>query len=100
MASTDQRRRPGAARRAPGEPHAAGATGRYSGAYGAVWSAAYLLGPLGGTRLLALSPAALWLSCALLATAAAAGLLVLAPAIRRRSQAARLPGGGRGGSVH
>jgi hypothetical protein len=23
--------------------------GRYSGAYGAVWSAAYLLGPLGGT---------------------------------------------------
>ena len=64
--------------------------GRYSGAYGAMWSAAYLLGPLGGTRLLALSPAVLWLTCGLLATASAAGLLVLAPAIRRRSHAARL----------
>lgn len=66
--------------------------GRYSGAYGAIWAAAYLLGPLGGTRLLALSPAALWLTCGLLATAAAAGLLALAPAIRRRSRAARLTG--------
>jgi hypothetical protein len=39
-------------------------------------------------------PGRLWLSCGLLATAAATGLLVLAPAIRRRSRAARLPGGG------
>ena len=69
--------------------------GRYSGAYGAMWSAAYLLGPLGGTRLLALSPAVLWLTCGLLATASAAGLLVLAPAIRRRSHAARLSADGR-----
>ena len=69
--------------------------GRYSGAYGAVWSTAYLLGPLGGTRLLALSPAVLWLTCGLLATASATGLLVLAPAIRRRSHAARLSGDGR-----
>jgi hypothetical protein len=52
------------------------------------------LGPLGGTRLLALGPAVLWLACGLLATAAATGLLVLAPAIRRRSQAAWLAGGG------
>jgi MFS family permease len=71
--------------------------GRYSGAYGAIWATAFLLAPLGGTRLLALGPAALWLSCGLLATAAATGLLVLAPAIRRRSQAARLPGGGLAG---
>jgi MFS family permease len=70
--------------------------GRYSGAYGAVWAAAYLLGPLGGTRLLALSPVALWLTCGLLATAAAAGLLLLAPAIRHRSLAARLAGTGDG----
>jgi MFS family permease len=67
--------------------------GRYSGAYGAVWATAFLLAPLGGTRLLALSQAALWLACGLLATASAAGLLVLAPAIRRRSHAARLSGG-------
>ena len=69
--------------------------GRYSGAYGAIWAAAFLLAPLGGTRLLALSQAALWLSCGLLATASAAGLIVLAPAIRRRSHAARLSGVGR-----
>ena len=69
--------------------------GRYSGAYGAMWSAACLLGPLGGTRLLALSPAVLWCTCGLLATASAAGLLVLAPAIRRRSHAARLSADGR-----
>ncbi len=49
----------------------------------------------GGTRLLGLSQAALWLTSGLLATASAAGLLVLAPAIRRRSRAARLSGGGR-----
>ena len=39
-------------------------------------SSAYL--DRGGTRLLALSPAVLWLTCGLLATASAAGLLVLA----------------------
>jgi MFS family permease len=69
--------------------------GRYSGAYGAIWATAFLLAPLGGTRLLALSQAALWLACGLLATASAAGLLVLAPAIRRRSHAALLSGGRR-----
>jgi MFS family permease len=68
--------------------------GRYSGAYGAIWSTAYLLAPLGGTRLLALGPAALWLGCGLLATAAATGLLVLAAAIRRRSQARGWPEAG------
>ena len=69
--------------------------GRYSGAYGAVWAAAFLLAPLGGTRLLALGQAVLWLACGLLATASAAGLLVLAPAIRRRSHAALLSAAGR-----
>jgi hypothetical protein len=38
----------------------------------------------------------LWLGCGLLATASPTGLLVLAPAIRRRSHAARLSGGGHG----
>jgi MFS family permease len=65
--------------------------GRYSGAYGAIWSAAYLLGPLGGTRLLALGAPVLWLTCGLLAAAASAGLLALGPAIRRRSQPALGP---------
>jgi len=63
--------------------------GRYSGGYGAIWSTAYLLAPLGGTRLLALGPAVPWLTCGLLTTAGAAGLLALAPAIRRRAQAAK-----------
>lgn len=67
--------------------------GRYSGAYGAIWATAFLLAPLGGTRLLALGQAVLWLTCGLLAAASATGLLVLAPAIRRRSLAARLSGG-------
>lgn len=66
--------------------------GRYSGAYGAIWSAAYLLGPLGGTRLLALGAPVLWLTCGLLSAGAAAGLLALGPAIRRRSRAALVTG--------
>ena len=49
-----------------------------------------------GTRLLAPSPAVLWLIRGLLATAGGAGPLVLAAAIRRRSHAARLSGGGHG----
>ena len=61
--------------------------GRYSGAYGAVWSAAYLIGPLGGTRLLALGASFLWLGCACLGAGAALGLLALGPSIRRRAQA-------------
>jgi MFS family permease len=70
--------------------------GRYSGAYGAIWAGAYLLGPLGGTRLLAVGATVLWLACGLIATAAAAGLLLLAPAIRRRSRAVRLAATGDG----
>ena len=62
--------------------------GRYSGAYGAVWSAAYLLGPLGGTRLLALGAPVLWVTCGLMGAGTALGLLALGPAIRRRSRAA------------
>ena len=60
---------------------------RYSGAYGAVWSAAYLLGPPGGTRLLTLGARAvgdLWPR----GRGATLGLLALGPAIRRRSRAA------------
>jgi MFS family permease len=62
--------------------------GRYNGAYGAVWSAAYLLGPLGGTRLLALGAPVLWMTCGLMGAGASLGLLALGPAIRRRSRAA------------
>jgi len=60
--------------------------GRYSGAYGATWSAAYLLGPLAGTRLLALGAPVLWVSCAGLSALAAAGLLALGPAISQRAR--------------
>ncbi len=61
--------------------------GRYNGAYGAVWSAAYLLGPLGGTRRLALGAPVLWMTCGLMGAGASFGLLALGPAIRRRSRA-------------
>jgi predicted MFS family arabinose efflux permease len=60
--------------------------GRYSGAYGAVWSAAYLLGPLGGTRLLELGAPVLWVTCGFLGVGSAGGLLAMRPAIRRRYQ--------------
>jgi dipeptide/tripeptide permease len=60
--------------------------GRYSGAYGAVWSAAYLLGPLGGTHLLELGAPVLWVTCGLLGAGTAAGLLAMRPAIARRYQ--------------
>jgi MFS family permease len=63
--------------------------GRYSGAYGAIWSAAYLLGPLGGTRLLAIGAPALWVTCGLLGVGSAAGLLAIRPAIGRRYQSVR-----------
>jgi predicted MFS family arabinose efflux permease len=59
--------------------------GRYSGVYGAVWSAAYLAAPLGGTRLLAIGAPVLWLTCGCLGAVASAGMLALGPAIRRRS---------------
>jgi hypothetical protein len=50
-----------------------------SGAPGAIWSTAFLLAPLGGTRLLALGPAVPWLACGLLAAAGAAGCLPWRP---------------------
>lgn len=59
--------------------------GRYNGVYGAIWSAAYLAAPLGGTRLLAISAPALWLTCACLGGVAAAAMLALGPSVRRRS---------------
>lgn len=68
--------------------------GRYSGAYGAIWSAAYLAAPLGGTRLLGIGAPVLWLTCACLAGLAATAMLALGPAVRRRAggvQVIRLP---------
>jgi len=59
--------------------------GRYNGVYGAIWSAAYLAAPLGGTRLLTIGAPALWLTCACLGGVAATAMLALGPAIRRRS---------------
>ena len=59
--------------------------GLYSGAYGSVWSAAYLIGPLAGTRLLAIGAPVLWLGCASICIAAAMALLALGPGIRQRS---------------
>ncbi|GAA0415320.1 MFS transporter [Acrocarpospora corrugata] len=60
--------------------------GRYSGLYGFSWSVGALITPLLGTRLLAISPAVLWLSVGALGLVAALGQLALAPAIRRRAR--------------
>ncbi|MCK7622632.1 MFS transporter [Streptomyces sp. RS10V-4] len=59
--------------------------GRYNGLIGMAWGTGFLIAPVAGTRLLALGPAALWLSCAALALLAALAQLALAPALRRRS---------------
>ncbi|MBO3745654.1 MFS transporter [Streptosporangiaceae bacterium NEAU-GS5] len=59
--------------------------GRYSGLYGLSWSAAALLAPLLGSRLLEVSEAVLWPVCGALGLLAAAGLLAIGPAIRRQS---------------
>jgi MFS family permease len=68
--------------------------GRYSGAYGAVWSAAYLIGPLGGTRWLAIGAPVLWLACGGLGMGAAAGLLLFGRSIGRRTDGASPSGNG------
>ena len=46
--------------------------GRYMGAYGLVWAVALIVGPGLGLKLLALGPAALWLTCGALGLLAAA----------------------------
>ena len=49
--------------------------GRYMGVYGLVWAAALIIGPALGMKLLALGPAALWLSCGALGLVAATIIL-------------------------
>ncbi|MDI9581883.1 MDR family MFS transporter [Thermobispora bispora] len=61
--------------------------GRYSGLYGLSWSAAGLLAPLIGTRLLAVGPEVLWPVMGGLALLAAAAQLSLTRAIRARQAA-------------
>ncbi|WP_174555092.1 MDR family MFS transporter [Actinomadura hibisca] len=59
--------------------------GRYAATFGLAWSGGFLLAPLGGTQLLGVSAAALWLTCLGVSLATAAAILALGPAIRRRS---------------
>ncbi|KUL37923.1 MFS transporter [Streptomyces sp. NRRL F-4489] len=61
--------------------------GRYNGLIGMAWGTGFLIAPVAGTRLLALGPVPLWLSCAALALLAALAQLALAPALRRRPAA-------------
>jgi MFS family permease len=60
--------------------------GRYGGLYGTAFSAAALLGPLGGSWLLGHGAWLPWATCAALCAASGAGALALAPAVRRRRQ--------------
>lgn len=62
--------------------------GRYQGLYGAAWSVAALIAPLGGTALLAQGKLVIWPVCAGLTVLAGAGQLLLGPVIRRRASAA------------
>ncbi|WP_067127932.1 MDR family MFS transporter [Microtetraspora malaysiensis] len=61
--------------------------GRYAGLNGFAWSAASLLAPLLGTRLLDVGAPVLWITCGVLGALAAAAMLAIAPAIRRRAGA-------------
>ena len=45
--------------------------GRYMGAFGFTWATALMLGPVIGTTLFRLHPAALWMACACAAFSAA-----------------------------
>ncbi|MDP9861630.1 MULTISPECIES: MDR family MFS transporter [Streptosporangium] len=62
--------------------------GRYAGMYGFAWSGGAMLAPLLGTRLLEVSPAALWVTIGAVNLVAAAGLLAIGPALRRRTVSA------------
>jgi MFS family permease len=57
--------------------------GRYSGLYGFALASGWLTSSIGGTRLLAASPIALWGTCAALCAAAACGVFHLSPSLRR-----------------
>ncbi|MEU9119868.1 MFS transporter [Streptomyces sp. NPDC048506] len=59
--------------------------GRYNGLIGMAWGTGFLIAPVVGTRLLAVDPTALWLTCAALCLVAAVSQLSLAPALRRRT---------------
>ncbi|MEU6425526.1 MFS transporter [Microbispora sp. NPDC046973] len=72
---------PGAIVAALAPPHL---RGRYSGLYGLAWSAAALLAPLLGTRLLASAPGLVWPLFGALGLLAAAGQLLIGRTLRRR----------------
>ncbi|MEV6742468.1 MFS transporter [Streptomyces sp. NPDC051104] len=63
--------------------------GRYSGLYGFASAVAGLIAPLFGARLLAISSAALWTTCATICLIAATGQMMLASAVERRTTAAQ-----------
>ncbi|MFF5204843.1 MDR family MFS transporter [Streptosporangium sp. NPDC000396] len=73
---------PGAIVAALAPPHL---RGRYAGLYGFAVSGGAMLAPLLGTRLLDVSPAALWLTIGGVNLVATAGLLAIGPALRRRT---------------
>jgi MFS family permease len=56
--------------------------GRYAGLYSFAVASGWLTSSLGGTRLLAASPPALWGACAVLSAAAAYGILHIAPELQ------------------
>ncbi|MBB2911947.1 MFS family permease [Streptosporangium becharense] len=58
--------------------------GRYSGLYGLAWSGGTALAPLLGTRMLDVSPVALWVTVGAIELVAAAAVLAIGPALRRR----------------
>jgi MFS family permease len=60
--------------------------GRYNGMIGLAYGASAFLGPLLGTRALAVSRQLLWGGCAALGAAAAVAALSLGPALRRRER--------------
>jgi MFS family permease len=55
---------------------------RYSGLYGFALASGWLTSSIGGTRLLSVSPALLWGTCATLSAASAYGVLRLGPRLR------------------
>jgi MFS family permease len=65
--------------------------GRYSGAVGLAWGASGMIGPLLGANAFALSPALLWVGCAIVGLAAAAGQFWLLGKIDEREASRPVP---------
>ncbi|WP_308164794.1 MDR family MFS transporter [Nonomuraea sediminis] len=59
--------------------------GRYAGLFGFAWSAAAVLAPVLGSRLLALGQGPMWFTMGAIGVISAVAMLALGPAIRRRS---------------